>query len=128
MSQSPESQPTPWRKSDFGPEDVVPDDRAICPDCHGAGRIREWSTPFALIGLAGFGGAVWLAYLMFVEGQRTTPNIRFFVILLCVGIFGSYVCFDRAECKRCSGLGKLDPDEDDDGAEPHEPDPDEAIK
>jgi hypothetical protein len=114
MSEPDISKPTPWYPGDLKPEDRVPDDRPKCTVCAGAGRVREWSTPFAMIALAGFAGGGWQLYRMLFLGHTASPNPLLLIFLVCLGFFGLFVLVDRGECKACDGFGIIEPDDHDD--------------
>ncbi len=83
----------------------------LCPECHGEGKVREWSTVLAIIGLAGFGSGFYVLYHhFFVQALQRGLGMTL-IILFGLGIFGILPLIDRGDCKRCSGMGRLEDDD-----------------
>ncbi len=92
------------------PEEIQSQDD-ICPECHGTGKVREWSTPLAIIGLFGFGAGFYVIYYhYFVQHLARGIGIPL-AILFGLGVFGILPLIDRGDCKNCSGMGRLEEDD-----------------
>lgn len=107
-----DASPQPWKLSDFAGVERLPDERPRCAACAGTGKVRKWSTPFAIVALLGFAGAAVVLYQALVLGHRDPAHWRMLIVLLCLGVFGVVVLVDRGDCSACEGHGRIEGDED----------------
>ena len=90
---------------------------ATCPACNGEGRVRSWSTFFAIFSIVGFGLGFTLLYKLIMGELSGRMNGSIMVILLCAGVFGLIMLVDREECTRCDGMGTLEVEEEEEEAD-----------
>ena len=79
----------------------------ICPECQGTGKVREWSTPLAIIGLFWLRSRL-ICHLLHYFVQHLQRGIGIpLAILFGLGVFGILPLIDRETAKTAPAWGDL---------------------